>query len=113
MGPQNGGLYRKMVAIRRWRSGLTEDEYIFCFFVQASIHRNVEDLYVMDRVDQVSISPTFHDQLFHIKVYFIAFLYSQFGFIIFCQKNINAKASCEKLMKLTTVRLGRINQKRW
>jgi hypothetical protein len=32
---------------------------------------------------QVSISPTFYEQLFHTTVFIEAFLYAQFGFVIF------------------------------
>ncbi len=40
--------------------------------------------------------------LFDSKVLCAAFLQLQFGFIIFWQKNIGAKAACKMLMKLTT-----------
>jgi len=40
---------------------------------------------------QVSILPTFCEQIFLPKVFFKAFLYLQFGFVIFGQKNIGAK----------------------
>jgi hypothetical protein len=49
----------------------------------------------------VSISPTFHEQLFNANVFFKAFLYLQFGFVIFWQKNIGAKAARKTLVKLT------------
>jgi len=51
---------------------------------------------------QVSISKAFYVQLFWSKVFRAAFLYLQFGFVIFSQKNIGAKAPCKMLMKLTT-----------
>jgi len=50
---------------------------------------------------KVSILSTFYLQLFHIKVYFEAFLWLQFGFVIFCCKNIGKKAARKLLMKLT------------
>jgi len=36
----------------------------------------------------VLFSSTFYEQLFSTKVFFEAFLYLQFGFVIFWQKNI-------------------------
>ncbi len=51
---------------------------------------------------QVSILLTFYDQIFCSKVFCVALLYLQFGFIIFCQNNINAKPAHKILMKLTT-----------
>jgi len=36
-------------------------------------------------------------------VFCAAFLYLQFGFVIFRHKNIGAKAACEMFVKLTTV----------
>jgi hypothetical protein len=44
----------------------------------------------------------FYEQLFNTKVFFAVFLYLQFGFVIFCQKNISAKAARKLLVKLTT-----------
>jgi hypothetical protein len=44
----------------------------------------------------VSISSTFYEQLF-VK----AFFYLQFGFVIFCSKNIAAKAARKMMVKLT------------
>jgi len=38
-------------------------------------------------------SPTFFEQLFHAKVICTAFLYSQFGFVFYWQKNISKKAA--------------------
>ncbi len=51
---------------------------------------------------QVSISPTFYQQLFHTKKYCKAFLYTQFGFVIFWRKNISAKGALKMLVKLTS-----------
>jgi len=42
--------------------------------------------------DQVSISSTLYVHLLHTKVFYAAFLYLQFGFVIFWQKNIIKKA---------------------
>jgi len=42
--------------------------------------------------NQVSISPTFYLQLLCTKVICSAFLYLQFGFVIFWQKNISEKS---------------------
>jgi hypothetical protein len=41
---------------------------------------------------QVSISLTFYKQLLGTKM-FLQFLYLQFGFVILCQENANAKAA--------------------
>jgi len=50
-----------------------------------------------------SISPTFYARLFCTKVLFEAFLYLQFGFVTFFQKDISAKAARKMLMKMATV----------
>jgi len=47
----------------------------------------------------------FYKQLFHTKMLWAPFMWSQFGFVIFRRKNISPKAACKLLMKLTTVRL--------
>jgi len=49
----------------------------------------------------VSISLTFYFQLFPTKVLCAAFHSLQFGFEIFWQKNIGAKAAHKMFMKLT------------
>jgi len=49
----------------------------------------------------VLISSTFYACLFCTKVFWAAFLWSQFGFEIFWRKNIGAKAAHKMLMKLT------------
>ncbi len=51
---------------------------------------------------QVSISPAFYKQIFCTKVFAAAFLYLQFGFVIFWQKNIGTKDASKMLVKLTT-----------
>ena len=48
-----------------------------------------------------SISPTFYNQLFCIKVFCAPFLCLQFGFVFFWQKEISAKATDRLLVKLT------------
>ena len=50
----------------------------------------------------MSISPTFYEQLFCTKVFCTAFMCLQFGFVIFWQKKIGAKAAHKMLVKLTT-----------
>ena len=51
--------------------------------------RNSEILtFFYAREDQVSISPTFYEQLFCMKLFFEAFLYFQFVFVIFRLKEI-------------------------
>jgi len=52
---------------------------------------------------QGSISSTFYLQLFRTKVFCTAFLWLQFGFLIFWHKNIGAKAAGKMLVKLTQV----------
>jgi len=51
---------------------------------------------------KVLISPTFGEQFFAQNYITVAFLYLQFGFVIFWQKNIGAKASRKMFMKLTS-----------
>ncbi len=51
---------------------------------------------------QVSISPTFYDQLCHTKVFGAAFLNYNLGlYVLLWQKNIGVKAACKMMMKLT------------
>jgi len=50
--------------------------------------------------DQVSISPTFYEQLFCTKLFCSAFLYVQVGFVIFWPKNNGAKAAYKMLVKM-------------
>jgi hypothetical protein len=49
----------------------------------------------------VSISPIFYEHLFHTKVFCAAFMWLQFGFVIFWQKDLGAKAAHKMLVKLT------------
>jgi hypothetical protein len=42
-----------------------------------------------------------YEQIFSTKVFFGAFLCIEFGFAIFCQNNIGAKAAGKMLVKLT------------
>jgi hypothetical protein len=49
----------------------------------------------------VSISPIFHEQLLHMKVFCAAFMCLQFGFVIFWKKEFGAKAAHKMLVKLT------------
>jgi hypothetical protein len=49
----------------------------------------------------VSISPIFYEQLFRAKVFCAAFMFLQFGFAIFWQKDFGAKAAHKMLVKLT------------
>jgi hypothetical protein len=48
----------------------------------------------------MSISPTFYEQLSFYENVFAAFLYLQFGIVIFCQKNIGTKTAHKMLVKL-------------
>ncbi len=49
----------------------------------------------------VSISSTFYEQLLCTKVFFVAFLYLQFGVVIFKLRNTGAKTARKMLLKLT------------
>jgi hypothetical protein len=49
----------------------------------------------------VSISSTFFVRLFRTKVFYAAFINLQFGFVIFCRKNIGSKVASKMLMRLT------------
>jgi hypothetical protein len=51
----------------------------------------------------VSISPLFHEQLFHMKVFCAAFMCLQFGFVIFWQKDFGTKTVHKMLVKLAPV----------
>jgi hypothetical protein len=50
----------------------------------------------------VLISPIFHEQIFCTKVFCAAFMYLQFGFVIFWRKDFGAKAADKMLVKLTS-----------
>ncbi len=50
---------------------------------------------------QVSILPVLYKHLFQAKAFYEAFLYSQFGFVIFWWEGIGAKATRKMLVKLT------------
>jgi len=50
---------------------------------------------------RLEISPTFYEQLFWMKMFCKALLYWQFGFVIFWQKNIGAKAAIVKIDSIT------------
>jgi len=52
---------------------------------------------------QVSMSPTFYEQLFRKKVFFKAFLYLQFGIVFSWRKNIGSKTARKTLVKSTRV----------
>ena len=47
----------------------------------------------------VSISPTFFEHLFHTKVFWAAFLFLLFSFVLFWRKEIGAKDACKMLVK--------------
>ena len=55
------------------------------------------------RTEQVSISPTFYQQLFCTKVFFAAFMCSQFRFVCFGKRKLAPKAACKVFVKLATV----------
>ncbi len=61
----------------------------------------VEAKALLFRPDQVSISATFYVKLFCKKVFCKTFLYLQFDFVIFWQKNIGAKAACTTSLNYT------------
>ena len=66
------------------------------------IHKGLTQVYFDTRRWQVSISPTFYEQLFCTKVFWAAFLYLHCRFVIFWCKEIGAKAARKMLVKLTT-----------
>ncbi len=49
----------------------------------------------------MSISPTFYEQLFHMKVLCTAILYLKFGFKLLWRKTIDGKAAFTMLVILT------------
>jgi hypothetical protein len=49
----------------------------------------------------VSISPIFYEQILSMKVFCAPFMCLQFGFVIFWQKDLGAKAANKMLVKLT------------
>jgi hypothetical protein len=51
--------------------------------------------------NQVSISPIFYEQLFHMKVFCTAFMCLQLGFVIFWRKDFGTKAAHKMLVKMT------------
>ncbi len=51
---------------------------------------------------KVTILPTFYKHLFLTKVSFADFINQQFGFVIFCLKEINAKTARKMLVKFIT-----------
>jgi hypothetical protein len=58
----------------------------------SSLAMDEKALKVVDLNRQVSISPTFYEQLFVLRCFCEIFVYSQFGIVIFWQKSIGAKA---------------------
>jgi hypothetical protein len=48
----------------------------------------------------VSISPILYMKLFHLKVFCVAFVCLQFGFVYFWRKDLGTKAAHKMLMKL-------------
>ena len=50
--------------------------------------------------NQVSISLTFYEQLFCMKVFSAAFLCLQYGFVIYGQMEIDKKAACKMLLSI-------------
>jgi len=73
----------------------------FMLFVNVHVNRKWQRCF-RTLIYQASISSTFYMWLFHTKVFCAAFLYLQFGFVIFWHKNIGAKAARKMLVKLTT-----------
>ena len=51
--------------------------------------------------DLISISPKFYVQLFYTKVFWAVFLYLQFVFVIFFQKEIDEKTELKCLWNLS------------
>ena len=59
---------------------------------------------------QVSLSPTFYELLFCMKVFWTAYMCFQFQFAFFWQKEIGKKAAHKMLVKLTT---GQWKMQKW
>jgi hypothetical protein len=59
----------------------------------------------------VSISPIFYKQLSCMKVFCVAFMCLQFGFVIFWRKDFSAKAAHTMLVKLTPALLHYLAKK--
>ena len=55
---------------------------------------------------QVSISPTFYEQLYCTKVLCTAFMSLQFQLVFFCRKEIGTKAAHKMLVKMTIAIVG-------
>jgi hypothetical protein len=49
----------------------------------------------------ITLTPIFYEQIFCTKVFYTAFMCSQFGFVIFWQKDSGAKAANKIMEKLT------------
>jgi hypothetical protein len=82
---------------------VTDDSSEYDKGIVKGFHSEVDVLWALKKVSQVLISSTFYEQLFCTKVFCTAFLYLQFGFEIFCQKIMGAKAVGKMFMvKLTT-----------
>ncbi len=50
----------------------------------------------------MSISPIFYKQLFHMNIFCAAFMYLQFGFVIFLLKDFGAKAAHKNVGEIDT-----------
>jgi len=81
------------------KNDILEKDVRCFFFMSGTLYANMSCRLI---VAQVSISPIFYEQLFCTEVFCTAFLLIQFGFVIFWQKNVGAKAVCKMLVKLTT-----------
>jgi len=73
---------------------------VWPFLVKCTTWGKVMALY-SSSLDKVLISSTFYSRLFCTKEDWAAFLFSQFGFVILCQKNIGTKAAHKMLMNFT------------
>ncbi len=71
---------------------ITKKWILFKNFQKKTFHKTLSM-----KTNQVSISPIFYEQLFHTKVFCAAFMYLQFGFVIFWQNNFGTHKMLVKL----------------
>jgi len=69
--------------------------------IRQRLHRLLAEVTEVQPNNKVSISPKFYEQLFWSEVFCTAFIFLQFGFVIFWQKNIGVKTTHKMLVKLT------------
>jgi len=70
----------------------------FVIFCQKNIGTKAVCKMLIEIYKRCQFPPALYASLFHTKVLWAAFIYLHFGFEIFWQKNIGAKAFCKMLM---------------